>query len=402
MPPHGSAKKKKKGRDGTGKKKSRAGGARDHGRASSGVGGGSSLENLIDSGNEHLAMDRVEEGLNDLRKACALVPDSADAWDAYGMALAEFGAPDDAIKVLKRAAQLSPNIGYEKVSFFFISVWAIVMTCFFYSKFMYLGQLLDDGEAAATCTRQGLALIEHQAAHGDEDAHDRMCGACCALAEQLMGTADEVEAVADECDSLLMRAREADGRSAEPLQCLASLRVLQGRSDEALEALRQSMAIWRHGRKGGASKGDDEDDGDDDDEDDDKADEFLGEYEVSFEFRFECAKLLLELDEKTDAAINVLEELLEERDDVADVWHLLALANHGCCEFDRALELLVRFFCIYVWAIRVTDDSCFVYHRSERRSCMNDRAGWTRVREWTWVSSGVRSRRARSRGPETE
>ena len=91
----------------------------DHGRASSGVGGGSSLENLIDSGNEHLAMDRVEEGLNDLRKACALVPDSADAWDAYGMALAEFGAPDDAIKVLKRAAQLSPNIGYEKVSFFF-------------------------------------------------------------------------------------------------------------------------------------------------------------------------------------------------------------------------------------------------------------------------------------------
>ena len=117
MPPHGSA-KKKKGRDGTGKKKSRAGGARDHGRASSGVGGGSSLENLIDSGNEHLAMDRVEEGLNDLRKACALVPDSADAWDAYGMALAEFGAPDDAIKVLKRAAQLSPNIGYEKVSLF--------------------------------------------------------------------------------------------------------------------------------------------------------------------------------------------------------------------------------------------------------------------------------------------
>jgi tetratricopeptide (TPR) repeat protein len=134
MPPHGSAKKKKKGRDGTGKKKSRAGGARDHGRASSGVGGGSSLENLIDSGNEHLAMDRVEEGLNDLRKACALVPDSADAWDAYGMALAEFGAPDDAIKVLKRAAQLSPNIGYEKVSFFFISVWAIGLTCFFSTR----------------------------------------------------------------------------------------------------------------------------------------------------------------------------------------------------------------------------------------------------------------------------
>ena len=172
-----------------------------------------------------------------------------------------------------------------------------------------------------------------------------------------------------------MRAREADGRSAEPLQCLASLRVLQGRSDEALEALRQSMAIWRHGRKGGASKGDDDDDDDDDENDDDKADEFLGEYEVSFEFRFECAKLLLELDEKTDAAINVLEELLEERDDVADVWHLLALANHGCCEFDRALELLVRFFFIYVWAIRVTDEFCFVINSQERAEELYERQG---------------------------
>ena len=112
MPPHGSAKKKKKGgRDGKDRGKRSGRGARgaDHSR---GVGGGSSLENLIDSGNEHLAMDRVREGLADLRRACALVPDNADAWDAYGTALAEFGHPDDAVKVLKRAAQLSPCLLY--------------------------------------------------------------------------------------------------------------------------------------------------------------------------------------------------------------------------------------------------------------------------------------------------
>ena len=325
MPPHGSAKKKKKGgRDGKDRGKRSGRGARgaDHSR---GVGGGSSLENLIDSGNEHLAMDRVREGLADLRRACALVPDNADAWDAYGTALAEFGHPDDAVKVLKRAAQLSPDLGYE--------------------KFMYLGQLLDDGEAAATCTRRGLALIEYQAAHGDEDAAERMCGACCALAEQLMGVAEEIDDVSDECDELLRRAAEADRRSAEPLQVRASLRVLQGRSDEALEALRQSMAIWRRDRKGG--KGDDDDTAGDEIDEERFATEHEGEYDVSFEFRFECAKLLLELDESTDAAMDVLEELLEERDDVADVWHLLALANHGCCEFDRALEMLDRAESLY-------------------------------------------------------
>ena len=157
------------------------------------------------------------------------------------------------------------------------------------------------------------------------------------------GIAEDVDDVADECDALLRRAAEADRASAEPLQVLASLRVLQGRNDEALEALRQSMAIWR-GVRESITAGDDDDTAGDDE---DRATEFEGEYDVSFEFRFECAKLLLELDESTDAAMDVLEELLEERDDVADVWHLLALANHGCCEFDRALEMLDRAESLY-------------------------------------------------------
>jgi tetratricopeptide (TPR) repeat protein len=204
---------------------------------------------------------------------------------------------------------------------------------------MYLGQLLDDGVAAATCTRQGLAVIDYQSAMGDEEAEDRVCGACCALAEQLLATADDVAEVEDECDQLLRRAAESDPRSAEPLQVLASLRSQQGRAEEALEALRRSVATWRS-RRGGRDVDPDADL--DDDADEGRADEHLGEYEVSYEFRFETAKLLLELDESVDEAVGVLEELLNERDDVVDVWQLLALANHGGCNFDRALELVTH------------------------------------------------------------
>lgn len=303
MPPPGGSKKKK----GKRAKEKRGGGS------SRGVGGGSGIDALIESGNEHLAFERLEEGMADLKRACDLAPDNADAAEAYGMALAEFGDPVDATAALKRAAQLRPNEGFE--------------------KFMYLGQLLDDAAAAATCTRQGLAIIEHQSSLGDPDADERVCGACCALVEQLVAAADDVEDVADECDALLRRAAEADVHSAEPMQAMASLRSMQGRTEEALEALRRSVATWRS-RRGGREVDPDAD------ENDDAADEFEGEYEVSFEFRFETAKLLLELDENTEEAVMVLEELLNERDHVVDVWHLLALANHGCCNFDRALELL--------------------------------------------------------------
>jgi hypothetical protein len=79
-------------------------------------------------------------------------------------------------------------------------------------------------------------------------ADERMCGACCALVEQLLATAEDVEDVADECDALLRRAAEADVTSAEPLQVMASLRNQQGRQEEALEALRQSIAAWRSRR----------------------------------------------------------------------------------------------------------------------------------------------------------
>ena len=115
---------------------------------------------------------------------------------------------------------------------------------------MYLGQLLDDGVAAATCTRQGLAIIEFQAAHGDADAEDRMCGACCALVEQLLATADDVEDVAVECDFCF--AARGGPLQRRALQAMASLRSQQGRSEEALEALRQSIAQWRS-RRGGAT-----------------------------------------------------------------------------------------------------------------------------------------------------
>ncbi|OUS49623.1 hypothetical protein BE221DRAFT_143570 [Ostreococcus tauri] len=266
-------------------------------------------DGVIEEANAAFDSGRADEGLATLRNASRRNPSDAAIAEALGLALAEFGGQEEAVAALKRAAMLSPTAGYE--------------------KFMYLGQLLDDGEAATTCTRQGLAILEAQASQGDEHAQGQHASACCALAEQILGTADEAdEETSKQVEALIERARASDPESPEPVQLLASLRGEQGKTDEALSILKESLSMWR---KTAMHR---------DEEGEDGAEEFQGEFDVSFEFRFETAKLLLELDTTTETAIDILCELLRERDDNVDVWYMLAYAHHGALEFDIALEHL--------------------------------------------------------------
>jgi len=114
---------------------------------------------------------------------------------------------------------------------------------------------------------------------------------------------------------------------------LAALHAQHGQTDAALSILRQSVALWLppsgvDGAGGasasaaaGASVG---------------AAAWASRDPPGYEFRCETAKLLLDLDESTTTAVAVLEGLLEERDDVPEVWFLLGLANHGGCSFSKA------------------------------------------------------------------
>ena len=87
------------------------------------------------------------------------------------------------------------------------------------------------------------------------------------------------------------------------------MRVEQGRPDEALAALRQSMALWHRPAQqpepdGGASDAEDLPAAAVSKEMDHGA--WREEEEPpSFEFRFECVKLLLELEETVDTAVEV-------------------------------------------------------------------------------------------------
>lgn len=318
---------------------------------------------LFERAQQALAFERYDAALECMRDALQLEPENTDIIDAHGALLAELGRVDEAVQELQKAVALSPDTGFE--------------------KYMYLGQLLQ-GEEAVAATQKGVELLQEdversrQAGQGSKGPSKQLAAALCSLAEMKMSQAEDVAAVAGEAEGLLQRARSADPSSPEPLQALASLRYEQGNSEEALQLLKQSMQLWFKQQRSSEDEddhGDDDDDGDggeelpeaeaaaaefaklqkpttmseDMDEQQQQQEEGSEEEEwddeededdmPSCEFRFECAKMLLELDDTTETAIQVLEDLLAENDSVLDVWHLLGLSYYSGGMLKEAEEI---------------------------------------------------------------
>lgn len=339
------------------------------------------------------AMENFDQARTSFKKALDMEPENCEYLEGYGSFLAEVGPQQEALAVLQKAAQLQPDEGFE--------------------KFMYLGQLLEGAEAEQ-CVRKGITILrEHVQQQGKEPAAeagseeaaeqaaikqhlDSTLASClCSLVEVLMnkGQASEqgISSVEAECEQLLGEARSLVPSSPEPLQALASLRQQQGKEEEALALLRQSLALWfkplpedsdeegeegegekkkeaeggaaaeaeaaaAGGKAGKAAKGSKEEEaeeeelgsqdteGSEEDEDEemewDSDDE--GQLMPSYEFRFEAAKLLLELDESVETASQVLEQLLEENDQDPNVWLLLALCCQGGGDLEGALGAVIE------------------------------------------------------------
>ncbi|KAK9827266.1 hypothetical protein WJX81_005908 [Elliptochloris bilobata] len=285
---------------------------------------------LYEAAQDSLSVDDFDSARLYLRQAVQLAPQNLELLDALGALLAEAGPAEEAVATLQHAVALSPDAGFE--------------------KYMYLGQLLHGNEALASL-QKGVQLLQAAAdAEGSGEGGDgggprtQLAGALCALAEMHLAQVGDAAAAEGECEALLERARRAAPSNPEPLQVLASLRVEQGRPEEALAALPREMG----GSGGQMGEGEDEsredaaDEADGDDSDGwEEASDGAGADELpSYEFRFEAAKLLLELDSRTDAVAQVLEGLLAEDDSVPDVWYLAALCAHAGGDFEAALEAI--------------------------------------------------------------
>ena len=207
--------------------------------------------------------------------------------DSFAAAQLERGDVDTAEKLLRASISVAPNKGYE--------------------KYMYMAQIVG-GHEGVKFTLKGIEL-----ANETGDRKPVSASMYCSLAEIYMTDLSNEKDAEQKCEFYVQKAVEMDGKfGIEPVQTLASLRVLQGRKKEAADAMK---TVFERLQK----------------------DSDIPEFEV----RVRTAQLLLETDMAKEA-LSLIHVLLHENDEVPNVWYLGGLAARAAGEEKHAIELFTR------------------------------------------------------------
>ncbi|XP_072041927.1 uncharacterized protein [Amphiura filiformis] len=255
-------------------------------------------------------LDKVEECMDSFdyelahkfcKRALELDPDNVSVLETLGNLLAEQGDGEGAMKCFGRAVTVCPDEGF--------------------SKYMYLGQLME-GKKAIECFQKGVEIMTKElhksqsegacAAAESEVAvsESDISSAYCSMAEIYLTDACFEEEAETRCKECLDKAIEHNPSNAEAFQILASYWLSMENKKEATDAIQKSVSLWLPRMQKA------EDDDDDDDE----------TVPLPYTSRIAAAQILIEL-EQLDTAEEILEGLLEEDDEVVQVWYMMGLVN---------------------------------------------------------------------------
>ncbi|KAF1387865.1 hypothetical protein PFLUV_G00084350 [Perca fluviatilis] len=207
-----------------------------------------------------------------------------------------------------------------------------------HSKYMYLGQIHTGQEAVDYYTKGIqvlLSALDKQvqttqaqagaAAPPDEDTElptaKDVCVAYCSMAEIYLTDLCMEEGAADKCKDFIERALQYRHDNPEALQLMASYLFSTERNQEGKEYLLKSVALWLPIQKQSAASSSTEED--------------MQNEIPPYESRVTTAKLLIE-SEEYEMAVDVLEGLLEEDDEVVQVWYLSGWVCY--LQFEKAKE----------------------------------------------------------------
>ncbi|KAL7054996.1 hypothetical protein AAHC03_024235 [Spirometra sp. Aus1] len=263
--------------------------------------------------------------------------------------LLELGRVEEAQKLLHRAVSLSPDEGYE--------------------KYMYLAQLSEKKDAVDLYLR-GIAVVNAAiekapdvapqvataTAKGDEETVEilpppptkselkrALSNAYCAIAEIYMTDLCDEPDAETECLAAVESATKADEKNPQAWLVTANFRLVKAEKQAAKDALEKCLSLYWPRVEAAISdlqgeKEDEEEEGegedakkrtDDEDMDTESLDNRLDLEELSgipFEAHISMARMMMEL-EMNERAADVLEALLEEDDENAEVYYLISVVG---------------------------------------------------------------------------
>ncbi|KAN0018950.1 hypothetical protein ACTFIU_002152 [Dictyostelium citrinum] len=221
------------------------------------------------------------------------------------------------------------------------------------SKYMNLGQLVG-GDDALKCYRKGIEIMERELnklvkeqgskyndlehiprpiksvgnnnneegdivyESADEDdpiiiLKQQLCSALCSISELYLTDQCFDDDAEDQCEANLKRAITYSPNSPEPYSLMASMKISQVKNQEAIEYLNKSYTLWEHS-----------------DVDD----------RPEFDYRFNISLLFIELKENR-TAVDILEQLVNEQDNIAELWYTLGVVYNNLNEPLSAQECLI-------------------------------------------------------------
>ncbi|KAM6935954.1 uncharacterized protein PEZ65_006220 isoform 3-T3 [Lycodopsis pacificus] len=277
-----------------------------------------SVQQLLEKTEEYMDSFDFEMASLFCQRALDVESTNLQALDMQGHICSELGDTQKAKGAFLRAMELNPDVGH--------------------SKYMYLGQI-HTGQEAVNYYTKGiqvlLSTLDKQAqttqaqagaaAPPDEDTElptaKDVCVAYCSMAEIYLTDLCMEEGAADKCKEFIERALQYHHDNPEALQLMASYLFSTERNQEGKEYLLKSVASWLPAQKQSAASFSTEEDMQND--------------IPPYESRVTTAKLLIE-SEEYEMAVDVLEGLLEEDDEVVQVWYL---SGWVCClQLEKAKE----------------------------------------------------------------
>ncbi|XP_015916720.1 uncharacterized protein [Parasteatoda tepidariorum] len=235
-----------------------------------------------------------------LNEALIKTPTNSKALEMLAGVKIEKGEWVEAQCLLKKCIELMPDKGF--------------------SKYFSMGQL-SEGEESLNYYQKGIEIILKELENSEnmepsENKKDKrslsriLSDAYCSVAEIFMTDCCDVENGEMKCSDAVECALKADSTNPEAYQCLCNFKLSVDQVDEAKEAIEKCLSLWLPQHE--ALR-----DGEIDEEDN----------IPSYDCRIKISQLLIEL-ELYDEATKVLDGLIEEDDEVVQVWYLLGWMNY--------------------------------------------------------------------------